>query len=181
MIRFCSDRMTFRELKVEDVTDTYVEWMNDSTINRHLEARFDHHDHESVQEFVNIQFQDPNSFLLRMALDDNDLHIGNIKLGPIDRRHESSQISLFIGEQSQHGNGLGTEAIVRVTRWGFEECALKRIEAGCYEDNLGSLRAFLKAGYAVEGFRRSAVNSVDGKRIGAFWFARLVSDPDERR
>jgi len=176
MIEFTSRRLAFRQLQVEDVTDAYVGWMNDPEITRDLEVRFAHQDQESVQEFVRTQLENPDSYLMRISLNDFDLHIGNIKLGPINRNHQSAQISLLIGERDQHGKGLATEAIMRLTRWGFDTLGLERIEAGCYEDNLGSLRAFLKAGYSVEGFRRKAVIAADGRRIGSFWFSRLASD-----
>ena len=177
MTPFASERLQFRELLPEDVSDAYVGWMNDPLINQYLETRFSRQDHDSVCDFVAAQLASPDAFLLRISLAKNDQHIGNIKLGPINHQHKSAQISLLVGEKAIHGQGYGTEAIARVTRWGFEECGLARIEGGCYDTNLGSLRAFLKVGYSVEGFRREAVLSAQGRRIGAFWFARLATDP----
>lgn len=176
MIDFASERLTFRELQTEDVSDAYVRWLNDPDITRYLEVRFSDQSKESIGDFVRAQLASRDSHLLRISLKEGDRHIGNIKLGPINRQHQSAQISLFIGDRSQHGMGYATEAIERVTRWGFEACGLSRVEGGCYADNLGSLRAFLKVGYSVEGFRRSAYISHDNQRVGAFWFARLCSD-----
>jgi len=154
--------------------------MNNPQINRYLETRFAHQDAASVREFVASQAANPDAFLLRIAEAKDDLHIGNIKLGPFNRHHKSAQISLLIGETSKHRLGYATEAIARVTRWGFEDCGLHRIEGGCYAANLGSLRAFLKADYTVEGFRRDAIVTASGERSGAFWFAKLASDNREK-
>lgn len=177
MMRITSQRLEFRELRPEDVTPAYVAWLNDPEINRFLETRFVPQDMGSIRAFVAAQAANSDAFLLRIALHDCGTHIGNIKLGPINRHHASAQISLLIGSRAHHGQGYATEAIRAVTEWGFDAHGLARIEAGCYADNLGSLRAFLKAGYTVEGFRRAAVITTDDTRSGVFWFARLAEDP----
>lgn len=177
MLSFTSPRLEFRELRPEDVSAAYVGWLNDPVINQYLETRFAPQDEESVRAFVAAQLASPDSILLRITRLEDDRHIGNIKLGPINRHHASAQLSLLIGEQTLHRQGFATEAIARVSRWGIETQGLHRIEAGCYADNLGSLRAFLKAGYAVEGFRRAAVVTANGARSGTFWCARLAGDP----
>lgn len=177
MSSFVSARLSFRELRPQDVSDTYVSWMNDPAVNRYLETRFAPQNKETITAFVATQLDSPDTFLLRIARREDDRHIGNIKLGPINRHHGSASLSLLIGEHAFHGRGYATEAIVRVTSWAGEHCGLHRIEAGCYAENLGSLRAFLKAGYTVEGFRRDAVVTTEGARSGAFWLARLASDP----
>lgn len=176
MISFSSERLRFRELHPEDISTTYINWMNDPSITQYLETRFVRQNACSIREFVTSQLARPDAFLIRIALAEDDSHIGNIKLGPINHDHKSAHISLLIGDRAHHGHGYGSEAIARVSRWGFEECGLYRIEGGCYAENLGSLRAFLKSGYVVEGFRRDAVISSGGGRQGGFWFARLATD-----
>ena len=176
MMRFSSQRLEFRELQPDDVSTDYIAWLNDPEINRFLETRFDPQDEASIRGFVTAQAASADAFLLRIGLRGSDTHIGNIKLGPINRCHDRAQISLLIGSRAHHGQGYATEAICAVTRWGFRTHELARIEGGCYADNLASLRAFLKAGYNVEGFCRDAVISATGERQGTFWFARLASD-----
>jgi len=176
VIAFASARLRFRELHPEDVSEDYVGWLNDPAINQFLETRFALQDENSVRAFVAAQLANTDAFLFRIAVAACDTHIGNIKLGPINRHHNSAQISLLIGARAHQRQGYATEAIATVSAWGFAAQALARIEGGCYADNLGSLRAFLKCGYTVEGFRREAVISADGARQGAFWFARLASD-----
>jgi ribosomal-protein-alanine N-acetyltransferase len=165
-----------RPLLPDDVTATYVSWLNDPAITAFLETRFIAQNEATVRAFVAAQTADPDSLLFRMALIEDDIHIGNIKLGPINRHHASAQISLFIGDRKWHGKGLAIEAISAVTRWAFDTCGLKRIEAGCYSENFASLQAFLKAGFTIEGFRRSSHMTVDGRRCGSYWFARLADD-----
>jgi [ribosomal protein S5]-alanine N-acetyltransferase len=177
MIRITTSRLNLREMRSEDVTQDYISWLNDPLINKALETRFAVQNKDSIQAFVTTQLANPDVFLLRIALSGCDTHIGNIKLGPINRNHASAQISLLIGTQEYQGQGFATEAIATVSAWAFGTLGLTRIEGGCYSDNFGSLRAFLKCGYIVEGYRRDAVVGTDGTRQGCFLFARLTSDP----
>ena len=163
-----SERLIFRTLTKEDVSEQYVGWLNDSEINQFLETRFSEQNLETCEQFVTQMQNDSNSFLFGIFSKESNVHMGNIKLGFINNHHGSGQLSLFIGEKSQWGKGLATESIETITKWGFDELSLKRVEAGCYDNNMGSLRAFLKAGYAVEGFFKSSV-IFKNKRIGSFW------------
>lgn len=47
--------------------------------------------------------------------------------------------------------GYATEALNRVLDFGFEECNLHRIQAGCAVDNIGSIRVLEKVGMIKEG------------------------------
>jgi ribosomal-protein-alanine N-acetyltransferase len=167
MTEIYSQNLFYRLLKESDVTETYVNWLNDSEINKYLETRHSYHTLDSCQIFVADMLMDKNQHLFGIFLKSNNAHIGNIKLGFIDPNHHTGQIGLLIGEKDQWGKGFATEAIKELTSWGFKSLSLQKIEAGCYDENIGSLRAFLKAGYQVEGFLRS--HSVCGtKRVGSF-------------
>ncbi|HDL01619.1 MAG TPA: N-acetyltransferase, partial [candidate division Zixibacteria bacterium] len=57
----------------------------------------------------------------------------------------------MIGEKDCWGQGYATEAIGGLTEYAFNVIGLNRIGAGAYASNIGSYRAFEKAGYHVEG------------------------------
>ena len=46
-----------------DVTENYVNWLNDTDINRYLESRFVKHDIESVKLYVEAMTISDNNFL----------------------------------------------------------------------------------------------------------------------
>jgi len=175
MRELTSKRLYFRQLSGDDATETYASWLNDPAINRFLEVRYTQHSVESCRSFIETCNADPSSFLFGIFVDDGKTHIGNIKLGAIDWRYSSGQISLFIGDKCCMGAGYATESILAISRFGFIELGLSRLEAGCYEDNLGSLRAFLKAGFSVEGFFRKKF-TIDGNRTGCFWLGALKDE-----
>ena len=175
MTTIFSERLLFRTLGTEDVVGSYLGWLNDPEVNRFLETRFTPQTLETCRKFVSDMENDPCSHLFGIFDKETLEHIGNIKLGFINTNHQSGQLSLFIGQKSRWGQGYATESIRNITQWGFEALGLVRIEAGCYDTNMGSLRAFLKVGYSVEGFFRNSV-VFEGRRIGVFRLGVLRND-----
>lgn len=154
MVTLQSQRIALSALGLDDVSPTYVAWLNDPAVNRYLETRHVPQTLDSVRQFVadTAARDDSHLFAIRLAADSR--HIGNIKLGPVKANHSLADVSLFIGEKDCWGQGYATEAITLVSRFGFETLGLSKLSASFYADNQGSLRAFLKAGYREEGRRR---------------------------
>jgi RimJ/RimL family protein N-acetyltransferase len=57
-----------------------------------------------------------------------------------------------------------------------EELGLRKLTAGCYASNVGSVRAFCKAGFAVEGCRKAHF-MLDGRTEDLLLLARFIG-PD---
>ena len=175
MTTIFSERLLFRTLGREDVTKRYLGWLNDPEVNQFLEIRFVPQTLQTCEQFISEMERDPCSHLFGIFEKETLEHIGNTKLGFINTTHGRGQLSLFIGDKSRWGKGYATETIRAITKWGFEVLGLERIEAGCYDANMGALRAFIKVGYSVEGFFRSGV-VFGGRRIGTFWLGTLKDD-----
>ena len=92
-----------------------------------------------------------DELFLAICLQDNHKHIGNIKLGPINLIHKYAEISLFIGDKNEWGKGLATEAIYTLTNYVFDILKLHKLTAGCYANNISSVKAFKKAGFFEDG------------------------------
>ncbi len=145
-------RLSLRTLDISDATEKYVSWLSDTETNRYLEVRFSPpRTIQDLAEFINACNEDPNTLLLGIFLNDTDRHIGNIKLGPINRYHRRADIGLVIGEKDAWGRGYASEAIASVSEFALKDLGLEKLSAGCYDGNIGSLRAFLKVGYQEEG------------------------------
>jgi len=170
-----SERLFFKLLNEDDVTEKYISWLNDPEVNRYLEIRFDSHDINSCREFVSSMNLDQDCYLFGIYIQINNYHIGNIKLKYTDRQYKKANIGFLIGEKRFWGMGYASEAIKSISSWGFDVLALERIEAGCYDENLGAVRAFLKSGYVVEGYERESFE-LDGRRVGCFLLAMIRAD-----
>jgi RimJ/RimL family protein N-acetyltransferase len=145
----------------EHASGDYVAWLNNPAINRYLETRFDTHDVESVRDYIAGCNDQPGTLLLGIARQPDGRHVGNIKL-EITRGHGLAEVGILIGDVDVHGKGIGSEAIRLVAGIARDELGLRKLSAGCYASNRGSERAFVKAGFAVEG-RRPAHFLLDGE------------------
>jgi len=81
--------------------------------------------------------------------------IGRIDLGGFVKR-SMADIAYYFAPESW-GRGYATEAAAAVTRFGFDELKLHRIQATVMPGNAASLRVLEKAGYAREGVLRKAL------------------------
>jgi RimJ/RimL family protein N-acetyltransferase len=161
--RWKGQRVELFVLEPVHVTDNYVAWLNEPSVNRYLEVRWFRSTLESTRDFVAQQLASPHTLFLGMrALALDGRHVGNIKLGPIDRNHGLAEIGIMIGDADARGAGIGSESIQLLSDIACEELKLRKLTAGCYASNLGSTRAFEKAGFHVEGTRRGHF-LLDGK------------------
>jgi [ribosomal protein S5]-alanine N-acetyltransferase len=157
-----SQRLRLRSLTISDASDAYLSWMTDPQVLRFLESRHTHLDIGALQDFIGSCNAAEDVLLLGIC-EGGGRHIGNIKLGPIEPRYGSAAVGIIVGERDCWGQGYATEAVLTLTRHAFERMALAKLYAGCYASNRGSERAFLGAGWVVEG-RQRALWVLDGKR-----------------
>jgi [ribosomal protein S5]-alanine N-acetyltransferase len=155
------------------VSDAYVAWLNDPVVNRYLESRFQTHDLDSTRRFVGTALADERVLFLGIRSRELDRHVGNIKLGPLDPHHGSAEIGIMIGDRAAWGRGVAREAIERIAAIARSQLRLRKLSAGCYASNAASERAFVKAGFVVEG-RRAAHYLLDGRPEDGVMLGRLL-------
>ena len=102
------------------------------------------------------------------------LHVGNIKIGPIDNNHCLADIGFLIGERAVWGKGVATDAIKLISHFAFNELSIRKLAAGCYQSNVGSQRALEKAGFKVEGIRERHY-TLNGAEEAFIFFGLLQS------
>lgn len=140
-------------LTPDAVGDAYVGWLNDPEVNQYLESRFAPQGHASIAAFVAGALASEKDLLLGIRSVALGRHVGNIKLGPINREHGLGEVGIMIGDRGAWGQGLASRAIAMLRDIAAEELGLRRLTAGCYASNIGSRRAFERAGFTVEAVR----------------------------
>lgn len=153
-IRLEGNSIFLRRLTEEDVSDEYVNWMNDPEINQYLESRFYEQTIESTKAFIRSVTND-NNYQFGIFFKETGKHIGNIKIGSINQAHQFADIGFLIGDKSYWGRGIATEAIKLATEFSFNILKLHKLWGGAYSPNVGSVKAFLKNGYEQEGIKKS--------------------------
>ena len=143
------EQILLKVLRLNDVSESYVEWLNDYEVTKFTAQKYFRHTLESTKTFVSQKYNSEGDLLFGIFLDGT--HIGNIKLGPIKFEHMSAEVSYFIGEKKFWGKGIASKCVETVVHFAVTELGLKKINAGYYENNIGSAKVFEKCGFVVEG------------------------------
>ena len=167
------NRIELSPVQIQDANDQYLLWLNDVEVNKFLETRWISQTPETVVSHIEKVSSSPTEVLLKIVIAAEGMHIGNIKIGPIDVNNKSAELSYFIGDKSFWGKGYATEAINLCVDYCFETLGLHKIQAGCFEKNIGSQKALLKSGFELEGRLRQRILDIDGDRQDHLWFGRI--------
>jgi RimJ/RimL family protein N-acetyltransferase len=157
-----------RGLNPEDNFCSYFEWFSDQDVMRFLEVRFNPPSSIlDLANFVTSMNESQNSIMAGIFLNDSKAHIGNIKIGSIDKNHSTADVGYLIGERSAWGKGYASQAIQLMVGYAFSDLNLIKLTAGCSQGNEGSRKALINAGFSQEGFLASQL-MVDGQRRGVY-------------
>ena len=148
-----SEQVYLRKIETTDVEGNYIGWLNDHEITQGLETGFFPTDVEEAREYVKQKVDNDDILFLAIVNKTTDEHLGNIKLGPINWIHRRAEIGILIGEKEYWGRGIATECIRTLAEHAFDTLNLHKLIAGCYEENVGSAKAFKKVGFSEEGRR----------------------------
>lgn len=164
-----------RQIEMDDCSVSYVNWLNDSEVTQYLETKWVEQTMETIQNFVESQRENNHSVLFAIISKESNLHIGNIKIGPVNEHHKHADISYFIGNKAYWNKGIATETIRLICKFGFEELGLNKVEAGAYETAVASWKALEKNGFKREGVLREQAYLND-RYIAVFRYGLLKKE-----
>jgi|ETNmetMinimDraft_16_1059900.scaffolds.fasta_scaffold27762_2 RimJ/RimL family protein N-acetyltransferase len=153
-----------------DITNQYIEWINDPEVNRYLESRHHVQNRNTVENWVRSTNSDPTRCLIGIFRKKE--HLGNITLYMIDSVHKCLRIGITVGRKDLQKHGYGAKALYVVVKYIFEEMQFNRIEAGIYQGNDTSIKLFQKIGFRQEAVFRKRVY-FEGKFVDMILFAYL--------
>ena len=143
------ERVHLRELVESDVTDRYLSWFRTEDVVGFLEAK--DLQRQDVLEYLRYGKDSETHYLYAICINDTGEHIGNVKIGPIDRKHMTSDLVTVIGEPGYWGKGLATEAIRIGNQLAFRGHQIRKLSGGMYSANIGAIKSYTKAGWIIEG------------------------------
>ena len=149
-------KIFLRTLTEDDASPDYAVWLNDAEVNRYLETRSVTID--GLKTFIREKNANPHALLLGIFWKENGLHIGNIKLEPIDLQRRSAVLGILIGEKAYWGKGVATEAIELVTHHAFSALRLKEMTLGVIAEHTAAIRAYEKCGFVIAHREKNAIN-----------------------
>lgn len=170
------ERIRLRAPEREDIP-RFVIWLNDPDVRKHLLLFLPFSTVEEERWFEAMLQQQPAEHPMVIEIREGDgwKPIGNCSFNDLNWRCRSGELGLFIGEKSLWNQGYGTETMRLLLRHGFNTLNLNRIYLRVYENNLGGIRAYEKAGFVQEGRFRQAEYQ-DGQYLDVLFMSVLRSE-----
>lgn len=150
------NRVYLRAFEPDDYKTT-IGWRNNPLITSQLGGGYLFVSEAREKKWIEDTIFHCADIKLAVCLTDNNLHIGNVYLTDINYVNRTAESHIMIGNQAYWGQGLGSEALKLILKYGFEERGLNRVYAHINADNAASLRLHEKCGYQREGVLRQAI------------------------
>ena len=149
-------RIHLRALTEKDLTQEYVQWLNDEEVCRYnSHAIFPNTEQKMKNYFESLDNQ--QEVVLAIIDTSTGRHIGNISLQNINWVSRNAEFAILLGDRDYWGMGYGEEAAKLIVDYGFERLNLHRIYCGTIEENEGMKKLALKLNMQEEGIRREAI------------------------
>ena len=171
MIR--GDRILLRANERADLPN-YVPWLNDSVVLEHF-GPYLPMSLDQEEQWYEAQLNDPSQ--CNFAIELEGRHIGGAGFCHIDGRNRSAEVGLFIGLPDLWNQGLGSDVMQTLLRFGFDQMNLRRIHLRVFAENRGAIRAYEKAGFRHEGRWRQAEYR-NGRYHDLLWMSILRDEWD---
>lgn len=168
-------KLRLKKLRISHVNLEYLGWMNDYDVTKFTEQKFKKHSLLGIKNFVKEKQISKNEFLYGIFVQEKShlTHVGNIKLGPINKIHSTAEISYIIGNKKFWRKGLGTLSVKKMIILAKKKFKLKKLIAGCYQNNFGSIKVLKKNFFKKEAELKSQV-IFESKRINKLIFGRKI-------
>jgi len=157
-------RIYLRPLNEADVNLDYLNWFADDDVTAFLEVNGKALTKEIVIDYILSGRNTGKYFMYAICISESHKHIGNLKVGPIIEKHRVADLPCVIGDKAYWGQGLATEAITLGSRLAFENHGIRKLTGQIYANNIGSIKAYCKAGWIIEGINEARY-LVDGKEM----------------
>lgn len=144
--------ISLRDLTHADITERYLSWFKDDTVTQFLSAR--NLQRADVIAYIDEGRRTGSYHMLALCDAATGLHIGNVKVGPIDREHGTSDLVTVIGDRSFWGKGLATEAIALASQVAFRHFGVRKLCGSIIGNNVGSVKSYTRGGWHVECVRK---------------------------
>ena len=132
-----------------EVTQKYVDWLNNPEINKFLEVRFIESNLSSTMEFVS-KFNNKDSYIFGIYDSTSKDHIGNMALY-LDLNHRIAYFGFFIGEKNYWGRKASLESCFLIFHFAFDHLEMRKVGGVVYSNNIGSIFNYKQLGFVEEG------------------------------
>ena len=149
-------KVNLRAPEMDDL-ERNTRWVNDREVTRFLALRYEM-SQLAEESWLRGRAGQPLSYdNVFFAIDTKDgRHIGNLGLERAVPEDRKAMLGIMIGEKDCWSHGYGTDAIVTLLRFAFDEMNLNKVWLTTYDFNERGQACYRKCGFVDEGRLREA-------------------------
>ncbi len=144
-----TSRLILEPIGIDHATENYVSWLNDPEVYAYLDTNGGY-TLENLRSYINDTIVNKTLFWA-IIIKDLNKHIGNIKIDPINTRHNYAEYGIMLGDKTEWGKGYAKEASLAVIKHCFEKIKIRKINLGVVEDNTDAVNLYKNIGFKIEG------------------------------
>lgn len=145
-----------RAIEPTDVDRAYA-WINDREVTRTLMARYPY-SRVWEDKWLSDNAAQPNGYQhdVRLAIEDkaSGTHIGLMGLHRVSSEDRHADLGIMIGDKSFWSAGFGTDAMLTMLRFAFDQMNLNKVKLGVFDFNARAQAVYRKCGFVDEGRAR---------------------------
>ncbi len=149
--------------------DRMYRWMLDPVVASSVGLRRDPSP-ERTLAWIQRSMEDPLTSAHAVLLDEQ--HVGNVVLDRMDMYLKTSRLSVYVGEPSARGNGVGRTGVYRAMAEGFAKYDLHKIWLTVHANNQDAIKTYLALRFKVEGVLRDEF-WLENRRVDAYYMGIL--------
>jgi ribosomal-protein-alanine N-acetyltransferase len=163
-------RVSLRAFSADDITPTYLGWLQDPEIVRFSNQRFLTHTTETCQTYLNSFIGSFNHFLSIFDRDTKAM-LGTMTVYH-SVHHGTADIGIMVGDRRVWGQGIGADAFGLVMATLLDSEGIRKVTAGTMAGNISMIRIMERAGMQHEATRR-AQELVEGVPMDVVYYTRF--------
>jgi RimJ/RimL family protein N-acetyltransferase len=167
-------RIELRALTESDLTQDYMQWLNDDEVCRNNSHAIFPNTEQKMREYF-ARLNNQKEVVLAIIHTESGRHIGNVSLQNINWVARNAEFAILMGDKNFWGSGYGEEAAKLIVEYGFERLNLHRIYCGTFEGNESMKKLAKKLSMQQEGLRREAFFK-NGSYINVYEYGVLKKD-----
>lgn len=156
-------RLILRKFNINDVADAYDNWYSDPEVTMWLQNNV-HTDISQTKDYLSwfiSSYEKPDFYRWAITLKSDNKAIGSIGFTINSERDSVADLSYSLSKK--HWNqGIVTESLISVLKYGLLKVGVNRIEAFHATNNPASGKVMQKAGMKYEGHSRQKYKSHKG-------------------
>ena len=166
-----TERLNLRPFTANDVTDTYVHWLNDKDVTRISNQRFQKHTLETCLNYVQSFYNTKNTFLL-LSNRVNKVPIGTMTIYR-SNWHGTADIGLMLGNRQYWGNKFGLEAWSAVLEALLKEDGIRKVTGGTASPNIAMVKIMQQSKMNLEAVRKRH-EIIENEPTDLLYYARFA-------